>query len=169
MASRSRASEYCSNTLWVWATVRYNKKKFFVTIWLVFRFMRATRGIFARKSARSGRATWRNMYVGKNSKVERGGKSRDKVNESHEESGLLIKTYGGSRVEWARGRFTRVKKLPARHRAISVARGRGRWLIFSPARSAKKPATESRTVRAGFREVELIQMRRDTFGHTLHS
>lgn len=87
--------------------------------WLVFEF-KTTRDIFARKSSRNERATWRN--VKKNSKVERERKSLDKVNESHEESGLLIKTCGGIRKERKRGRFIRVKKLPARYRAISVAR-----------------------------------------------
>lgn len=47
------------------------------------------RDIFARKSP--GRVN----HSEKNSKVEREEKKRDKVNELHEESELLIKTYGG--------------------------------------------------------------------------
>lgn len=65
------------------------------------------------------------MYAEKNGKVEREGKSRDKVNESHEESGLLIKTYGDGQEAGERSIYPSEKAPPTCHRAISVAwRGR---------------------------------------------
>ena len=61
-----------------------------------------------------------------------------------------------------KGRFTRVKKLPARHRAISVA-WRERWLILSRRDSRRNPQ-QRRTVRRFSRS----QIDSDTLGHALH-
>lgn len=108
------------------------------------------------------------MYVKKKSKVERDGKSRDKVNESHEESGLLIKTYGGSRKEGERSIYSSEKAAGPRHRAIS-RRAVGAMINSLPARSAKKPATRRRTVFRRFPRSRInIQMRRDILGHASH-
>lgn len=79
------------------------------------------------------------IYVKRNSEVEQEGKSRDKVNESHEESGLLIKTYGGSREEGERSIYSSEKA--AGPPPSNFRRTAGAMINFLPARSAKKPAT----------------------------
>jgi len=81
------------------------------------------------------------MYAKKNSKVEREEESRDKVNESHEESGLLIKTYGGSREEGEGSIYSGEKT--AGPPPSNFRRTAGAMINSLPVRFAKKPVTTS--------------------------
>lgn len=135
MASRSRASEYCSNALRIGRFVfRFycverpslilKKKRDAHTIRLVSKFMNTTRDIFARKSVQKRQCDVEKCTRRRTAKSSGKEKAAIKLMNRTKKAGYLLKhTAAAGRRE--RGRFIRVKKLPARHRAISVAR-RGR-------------------------------------------
>jgi len=141
MASRSRASEYCSDALYEFERlfVTKNKIKDVHTILVVFKLLIARRATYLQENHPVAEERRGKMYARKNSKVEREEKSRDKVNESHEESGLLIKTYGGSREE--RSIYSDEKAVgppPSNFRRTA-----GAMINSLPVRFAKKPVTAS--------------------------
>ena len=74
-------------------------------------------------------------------KVERQGKKRNKVNEAHEESELLIKTYGSGQEGREESIYSSEKAAdppPSNFRRMA-----GAMINSLPTRFAKKPATAS--------------------------